>query len=370
MRAVEVRLPACRYAVTIGRGLLEQLRRLLDESMTGRDLVVVTEPVVWRQHGRALLAGLGELEPAAVLQVPSGEQAKSLAWASRLYDGLLKAGCDRKTGIVAFGGGVIGDLAGFVAATFMRGVPLVGVPTTLLAMVDSSVGGKVAVNHPLGKNVIGAFHQPVAVVADLATLDTLPTAQLAAGAVEAVKYGLLGDRELLTHCRSTPFGKWDLARVVADSVRNKAAVVALDEREAGPRRRLNLGHTLGHALEAATRYRGYLHGEAVAVGTLYAFRLSILRERASEADFEAVLELYESLGVPLAVPSVPFRRLMELMLHDKKAHQGRLLFVLPVGLGEVEEAVGLPEPLLARAYAELSARLDRIGVRPARGGKR
>ncbi|MBI3889984.1 MAG: 3-dehydroquinate synthase [Candidatus Wallbacteria bacterium] len=370
MLQVQVRLPACQYAVTIGRGLLGQTRKLLPEGLCERDLVIVTDPVVWRFHGRELLEGLGDLKAAAVLQVPSGEQAKSLGWASKLYDGLLKAGCDRKSVVLAFGGGVVGDLAGFVAATFMRGVPLVQVPTTLLAMVDSSVGGKVAVNHPLGKNVIGAFHQPAAVIADLSTLDSLPPNQLAAGAAEAVKYGFLGDQALLDHCRSTPFGDWDLARVVADSVRDKAAVVAQDERETGLRRRLNLGHTLGHALEAATRFRAYLHGEAVAVGTLYALRLSILRGRASEDDFETVRRLYESLGLPLALPAVPFRRLLELMLHDKKAHRGRLLFVLPVGLGEVEEAVGLSEETLAQAYEDLAARMGRVGVRPQKGDPR
>jgi 3-dehydroquinate synthase len=352
-RTVQVELPGCSYPVFVGHGLLARAGELLGPFLGTSSCALVSDATVWKLHSRALLAGIAPRKPVQAGILPPGERSKTLASAGKVHGALLAAGCDRRTALLAFGGGVVGDLAGFVAATYMRGIPFVQVPTTLLAMADSSVGGKVAVNHPRGKNVIGAFHQPRAVLADLDTLATLSRRELASGAVEAIKYGLLGDEELLRHCRRRPLADWDLAKVVTRSVLDKAAVVAVDERETGPRRQLNLGHTLGHALESATAYRRYLHGEAVALGTLFAMRLSVLTSRATEREFDRLLALYSSLGLPLELPPVRFGRLLELMRHDKKAAAGKLLWVLPLGAGGFEEAEDLPEPLLGRAYGEL-----------------
>ncbi len=358
MPTIRVETSPFSYPVVVGSGFLRKSRGKLPPELRNRSFVIISDETVWGLHGPGLKTGLVPGRAEAILTVTPGEGAKSMAEANRLLTAMLQAGCDRKTCVVAFGGGVVGDLAGFVAATFMRGVDLIQIPTTLLAMVDSSVGGKVAVNHRLGKNVIGAFHQPRAVLADLELLETLPSRQRTAGAVEAVKYGLLGDSRLLKHCLSRPLADWDMPRVVAASVRAKAAVVAQDEKEAGPRRRLNLGHTLGHALESATRYRRYLHGEAVALGTLYAFRLAIGLGRASESDYECVARLYRTMGVPLQLPRTPFRRLLELMRHDKKASRGRLLFIVPVGLGVVEERIDVPDRVLQEAYEDLKSRIE------------
>ncbi len=352
-RTVQVELPGCSYPVFVGHGLLARAGELLGPFLGASTCALVSDTTVWRLHSRDLLAGLAPRKPARAGTLPPGERSKTLASAGKVLGTMLAAGCDRRTALLAFGGGVVGDLAGFVAATYMRGIPFLQVPTTLLAMVDSSVGGKVAVNHPRGKNAIGAFHQPRAVLADLDTLATLPPRELSSGAVEAIKYGLLGDGELLRHCRCRPLAVWDLAKVVTRSVLDKAAVVAVDEREVGLRRTLNLGHTFGHALESATAYRRYLHGEAVALGTLFAMRLSVLTARASERDFARLLGLYAALGLPLELPSLRFGRLLELMRHDKKAAAGQLLWILPLGAGGVEEVDDLPAPLLGRAYGEL-----------------
>jgi 3-dehydroquinate synthase len=291
--------------------------------------------------------------------VPAGESSKSLAQASRLYDALVDHAADRSTLIVAVGGGVIGDLAGFLAATFARGLPLIMVPTTLLAQVDSSVGGKVGINHPGAKNLIGAFHQPIGVWIDTHTLQTLPDRELRSGLAEVVKYGVILDAELfamLEHDAGEILGRDDraLCDIVIRSCRLKTAVVVEDEQEVtGLRAVLNFGHTIGHAVEAVAGYDGrYLHGEAVAVGMVAESRLA---ERLGWIDGDVVdrlRRLLERFGLPLSAPELDPERLLDAMRRDKKNRAGRLRFVLPRSIGKVEltEAVGDNDVRAVLAY--------------------
>ena len=267
---LDVDTPSRRYTITLGDGVLDRLARLLDAADAPARRFVVSSPLIWRLHGSRLAsAGLGE-----PILVPDGERFKQLQTVSRVYDALIRANADRASTLITFGGGVIGDMAGFAAATYLRGIALVHVPTTLLAQVDSAIGGKVGVNHALGKNLIGAFHQPHAVVVDPSVLATLPRREFRAGLYEVIKYGMTSSPACSTRSPTTAavFARDPevLAAVISESCRIKAAVVAADEREAGLRRILNFGHTAGHALEAVTKYRRYRHGEAVAYGMLVA----------------------------------------------------------------------------------------------------
>ena len=270
--------------------------------------------------------------------VTDGEQAKDWRTLERVFDQLLAARCGRDTVLVALGGGVVGDLAGFAAAIYQRGIPFIQVPTTLLAQVDSSVGGKTAINHPRGKNMVGAFHQPLAVISDTATLDTLPKRELRAGLAEVIKHGLILDRSfadwldhnlaaLLARERSA------LAHAVRRSCELKAQVVAADERETGLRAILNFGHTFGHAFEAGAGYGEWLHGEAVAAGMVMAAELSARVGLLSRADAARVRALIARAGLPVAGPALSAERILELMQVDKKAVAGRIRFVLLNGIG-------------------------------------
>ncbi len=296
---------------------------------------------------QAALAGVG-IEPVMAI-LPAGESTKSLVHTARLYDELVNRKADRHTLIVALGGGVIGDLAGFVAATYARGLPLLMVPTTLLAQVDSSVGGKVGINHPGAKNIIGAFHQPVGVWIDTDTLRTLPVRELRCGMAEVVKYGVILDRALFAtveRIASDVLNGDDpgLRLVVAESCRKKAEVVGRDEREeSGLRAILNFGHTIGHAIESVAGYGGlYQHGEAVALGMIAESRLA---ERLGWIGADVVdrqVRLLERLGLPTSAPGLDAGRLIEAIGRDKKNRGGKLRFVLPRSIGEVEltDAVG------------------------------
>jgi 3-dehydroquinate synthase len=289
----------------------------------------------------AALAGIG-IEPAITI-VPAGESTKSLSHAARLYDELVSRKADRHTLVVALGGGVIGDLAGFVAATYARGLPLLMVPTTLLAQVDSSVGGKVGINHREGKNLIGAFHQPVGVWIDTDTLSTLPLRELRCGMAEVVKYGVILDAALFAtveRIASDILGRDDhaLRLVVAESCRKKADVVAGDEREeSGLRAILNFGHTIGHAIESVAGYGGrYQHGEAVALGMIAESRLA---ERLGWIGADVVdrqVRLLERLGLPTSAPGLDAGRMLAAIARDKKNRGGKLRFVLPRAIGKVE----------------------------------
>jgi 3-dehydroquinate synthase len=315
--------------------------------------VVVTDANV-RPHADAVTA---ELDAAGFrafrVFVPPGEETKSLSFAAILYDRLAEANADRNTLVVAVGGGVIGDLAGFVAATYNRGLPLLMVPTTLLAMVDSSVGGKVGINHPGGKNLIGAFHQPVGVWIDPAVLDTLPEREYLSGLAEVVKYGVILDAEFFAFLEANV--KPILARapvavshVVARSCRLKADVVEKDEREeTGLRAKLNYGHTFAHAYETVAGYGAWLHGEAVAAGMVAASRLAEKLGRIPPEVTARQVKLLAALGLPTtANPAWPADELIAVMRRDKKAVAGSLRFVLPTRLGEVELVAGVSEEVV------------------------
>lgn len=332
---ISVATPSRAYAITLADGALDQIRRLLDDLRVPARRFIVSSPVVWRLHGPRLARALADAEP---ILVPDGERFKQLQTVSRVYDALIKANADRASTIVTFGGGVIGDMAGFAAATYLRGVALVHVPTTLLAQVDSSIGGKVGVNHALGKNLIGAFYQPRGVIIDPSVLATLPRREFRAGLYEVIKYGMTSSPALfgrLTTERTAIFAREPhaLAALIAESCQIKANVVSADEHESGPRRILNFGHTAGHALEAVTRYRRYRHGEAVGYGMLVAAELSAGRGALTDQDRAALASLIASLGPLPPVADVSAGHILDAMKHDKKMVAGRLHFVLPTAIG-------------------------------------
>jgi len=345
-RRIPVGLGDRAYEVRVGDGLLdaagEHIRPFLKRGRTA----VVSDETVWGLHGERLTAALANagIEAHPVI-VPPGEQTKSFEGLADLSDRLLALELDRGDLITAFGGGVVGDLAGFAAAIYKRGIDFVQIPTTLLAQVDSSVGGKTAIDTPRGKNLVGAFHQPRLVLADLSVLGSLPDREMRAGYAEVIKYGLLGDRrffEWLEANGGAVLGREPaaLTEAVARSVEMKAGIVAEDEREQGRRALLNLGHTFGHALEAETGYgAALLHGEAVGVGTALAFRFSAAQGLCEAQDAERAVRGIAAAGLPVTladVPGHPFsaERLVSHMAQDKKAEGGRLTFILARALGE------------------------------------
>jgi len=361
--SVRVELGPRSYAIHVGRDLLRRAGELISSTLVPRDLFLITHPVVDRLHGEALRQGLAG-RSVSVLPVPAGERQKTLRRAALLYDQLLALGADRSSAIIAFGGGVIGDLAGFVAATYMRGIAYVQVPTTLLAQVDASVGGKVAVDHPQAKNLIGAFYHPRLVIADSNTMRTLSPRDYRAGVAEVVKHGVITDAHLfdwLEGNRKAVLGREPeaVAHMVRRSCEIKATVVARDERESGLRATLNFGHTIGHALESLTSYRVLRHGEAVAIGMVAAARLAYALGLFSASQAERVERLLSSLRLPTRIPRLAVDTVLSAIRLDKKAVGGVPRFVLPVAIGRVDlvsevSPTTLRETLLALgATAEL-----------------
>jgi len=353
---LEVGLGDRSYPIYVGSGLLAQAEPLIRHLAQPRVAIITNESIAPLYLG-ALEATL-ERAGVQVLTIvlPDGERFKVWDTLNRVFDRLLAARCERKTTLIALGGGVIGDLTGFAAATYLRGVPFIQIPTTLLAQVDSSVGGKTAINHPLGKNMIGAFHQPVAVIADTDTLRTLPDRELAAGLAEVIKYGIIGD---------APFFDWleanmdrllerdpeALAHAVQRSCENKARVVAIDERETGPRAMLNLGHTFGHAIEAGLGFGVWLHGEAVAAGMVLAARTSRALGHIGEDTVRRIERLIERAHLPVNPPDLGFERWLELMGHDKKVEGGKTRFILIRRLGEAYIDASVPRAVLEKVLA-------------------
>lgn len=338
MITVQVDLKERSYPIYIGGDLLGQ-HNLLAGHIAGTEVMVVTNETVAPLYLGKLLRTLEGYRCIEAI-LPDGEQYKNIEYLEQIFDALLKARFSRYCTIVALGGGVVGDMAGFAAACYQRGVPFIQIPTTLLAQVDSSVGGKTGVNHPQGKNMIGAFYQPRCVLADTGTLDTLDDKQLRAGIAEVIKYGLIRDMELFTwlemHIEQLlarePFA---LAHVIERSCRNKADVVTADEREAGLRAILNLGHTFGHAIETGLGYGTWLHGEAVAVGMAMAADLSRRLGWLSIPEVERIINLLQRAGLPILAPQeIDKARFMELMAVDKKIVDGRLRLVLLRQLGQ------------------------------------
>jgi 3-dehydroquinate synthase len=351
---IEVRAGARPYRVVIASGASRRIADLLDAAALPLRRFIVSNPTVWRLHSEAFKG----ISAHNAILIPDGERFKTLAATGRIYDALINASADRATTIIAVGGGVVGDVAGFAAATYLRGVPVVQVPTTLLAQVDSAIGGKVGVNHQLGKNLIGAFHQPSSVVIDIDLLGTLPRREFRAGLYEVVKYGVIASRELFDRvCDSLPAlfarDRAVLLPVIAASCRIKAAVVEQDERESGVRRALNFGHTVGHALEAVTRYRRFRHGEAVAYGMLAAAEVAVNRGLMPAADREALGAVIVQMGPLPPVSDLSASQILDAVTRDKKVIAGRLHFVLPGQIGTTTVATDVTREELSSALAAI-----------------
>ncbi|MCC5812801.1 MAG: 3-dehydroquinate synthase [Ectothiorhodospiraceae bacterium] len=337
-QTLNVDLGSRSYPIHIGPGLIDQ-GELIRPLLRGRSALIVTNETVAPLYLERLQRALGADIRQDTVTLPDGEGHKNLVTCMSIYNRLLEHRHDRKTVLIALGGGVVGDLTGFVAATYQRGVDFIQVPTTLLAQVDSSVGGKTGVNHPMGKNMIGAFHQPRLVLADTDTLATLPERELAAGIAEIIKYGLIRDADFFTWLEThmdALLGREPeaLAHAIRVSCQTKADVVAADETEQGIRAILNLGHTFGHAIETATGYDSWLHGEAVGTGMLMAAWLSHALGWLETRDYERVESLIYRAGLPPRPPATMTpEQFLELMAVDKKAEGGRLRLVLQQGIG-------------------------------------
>jgi 3-dehydroquinate synthase len=359
VREVIVHLGARSYTVRIGPGLLDTAGPECARLRLGRRAAIVSQRAV-AVHAARVTESLRRagFEPV-VLDVPEGEEAKSLREAERLWDGFLAHGLDRGSPVVAVGGGVVGDLAGFAAAAFMRGIPVVQVPTTLLAQVDASIGGKVAVNHPRGKNLIGAFHQPRLVLIDPEALRTLPEREYRSGLAEIVKTGAVLDADLFASLEAglDALRRRDanlLEAVVASCCTAKARIVEQDEREeTGLRMMLNYGHTVGHALEVLSGYRGWLHGEAVAIGMTAAGRLAVRLGLTDAGTAQRQESLLEGVGLPTRFTGVDPRAVTDALRHDKKARDGRVPFVLLRALGRGEIFHDVPMDAVLEVLREI-----------------
>jgi 3-dehydroquinate synthase len=327
------------YPVVIGAGALAGLGDLLAERGIDRQRLVVSSPPIWRLQGQRLRGAAAPSERPAL--IPDGERAKTLASVTRIYEACVRRTLDRSAAIVAFGGGVVGDVAGFAAATYLRGIALIQLPTTLLAQVDSAIGGKVGVNLAAGKNLVGAFHPPSLVVCDPEVLGTLARREFRSGLYEVVKYGVIRSRALFDRVATSLAAIFNhdaaiLTPLVADCCRIKADVVMADERESGPRRVLNFGHTVGHALEAVTAYRRFRHGEAIGYGMLAAARVSASRGLLADDEFGQLETLIRHMGPLPPVADLKIADALDVIGHDKKVVDGRLHFVLAKGIGATE----------------------------------
>jgi 3-dehydroquinate synthase len=356
---IELKTGSAVSTILIGEGLADGAASILDEHNLGAKRFVVSSSVIWRFHGEQMRRGLESGEP---ILISDGERYKNLQSVSRIYEALIRGGADRGSVLVGVGGGVIGDTAGFAAATYLRGISLVHVPTTLLAQVDSAIGGKVGVNHALGKNLIGAFHQPAVVLVDPTLLRTLPRREFRSGLYEVVKYGMIASRDLfdrVAHHTKAIFSRDPsvLAPAIVESCRIKADVVSKDERESGLRRTLNYGHTIGHALEAVTKYRRFRHGEAIAYGMLGAADLAVTRGALAERERQGLLQLITQLGPLPSVADLRAADVLDAIKRDKKVVHGRLHFVIAIEIGATMTVEDVTED-------ELRAVLRRLGLQP------
>ncbi|ASK26840.1 3-dehydroquinate synthase [Neisseria chenwenguii] len=340
LHTLTVQPPSHAYPIFIGQNLLDSAHELLKPHLSKKAAVITNEtvaPLYLEKFQTALdQAGI----PHFSIVLPDGEEYKNWQTLNLIFDSLMQNRAERKTTLIALGGGVIGDMVGFAAATYQRGTPFIQVPTTLLSQVDSSVGGKTAINHPLGKNMIGAFYQPQAVLADLTVLQTLPARELSAGMAEVVKYGALGDAAFFAWLEQNMTGLMaqqpeKLAQAVYHCCKMKADIVSQDETEQGIRAWLNLGHTFGHAIEAEMGYGNWLHGEAVAAGTVLAARLSEQFGKTTAADTQRIAALLQAARLPAAPPQFTFEKWLEHMSHDKKVESSVMRFI---GLNRIGEA--------------------------------
>jgi 3-dehydroquinate synthase len=362
MKTLHVDLASRSYPIYIGTDLLEQKALFEPHLKSSTTVFIVSNTTVAPLYAKTLMNTLSQLgKTVRLLELPDGESFKDWQHLQLIFDELLAHGADRQSMIVALGGGVVGDMAGFGAASFMRGIRFIQVPTTLLAQVDSSVGGKTGINHPLGKNMIGAFHQPVAVIADLNTLGTLPPRELSAGLAEVIKHGAIADADFLNWIEANTGALLAcdtdaMAHAVLRSCEIKSAVVSADEREGGIRATLNFGHTFGHAIESGLGYGEWLHGEAVGCGMVMAADLSARLGQISQVDAQRLKRIIASMHLPIAPPRLGSQRFMELMQVDKKTEAGQIRYITLGSIGaariqQVPDATVI-ETLIATGAAE------------------
>ncbi|MGM0651277.1 MAG: 3-dehydroquinate synthase [Bacillota bacterium] len=337
---IKVKSSGFTYRAIIEKGSLANIGRAARLLLPAGNALLVSDSNVFSLYGRQVIKALeSEKWQVNSIQVQPGEQVKNLDNASRLYDAAVDAGLDRNSPVIALGGGVVGDLSGFVASTYLRGIPLIMIPTSLLAQVDSSVGGKVAVNHPRGKNLIGSIYPPCLVVIDPVVLETLPRRELYAGLAEVIKYGVIGNGDFFYWLENNmdkllSGDNSSLEKAIAESVRAKARVVQADEYENDYRRVLNFGHTIGHALEAATNYSYYLHGEAVLVGMAAVVNLALQKGLIQKAEAERITALLKKMNFKKAPMDLTAEKVIDKLRQDKKRRQDDLIFVLPTGIGQ------------------------------------
>lgn len=362
VRTVTVNLGKKSYPIYIGENILHEIGVYVKGLGVGPKLMVVTNPTVRSLYGQVVTESLINAGFEVFLgEVPDGEEYKSMDSAQHLYDIAFENNLDRSSAIIALGGGVIGDLAGFVASTYMRGVPFIQVPTTLLAQVDSSVGGKVAVNHPKGKNIIGAFYQPRMVFADIKTLSTLAEREFRAGMAEVIKYGVIWDSEFFDYLEKhyqdiTSLNSKSVIHIVEKSCSIKAHVVEQDETEESVRAILNYGHTFGHAFEALTKYKKYVHGEAVAIGMVTAADVSVGLDMLGSGDRDRIEKLVSVYGLPVKYEELNIDDIIKSMGHDKKVKAGKVRYILPEEIGKVSIVSDVPHQTLAEVLALRSDR--------------
>ena len=339
MQTLHIQLENRSYPIYIGEGLLSQIK-LIEPHLKQKHVAIVTNTTVVPLYLDPLLTLLKQHGIKAFpIILPDGESYKNQETLNLIYDALLKEKCERTTTLIALGGGVIGDMTGYAAATYLRGIPFIQIPTTLLSQVDSSVGGKTGINHPLGKNMIGAFYQPQCVIADIETLKTLPQREFSAGMAEVIKYGLIRDEPFFDWIEKNIEGLIKLnpsllIEAIQRSCQNKADVVEMDEYESGVRATLNLGHTFGHAIENAVGYGVWLHGEAVASGMVMAAYLSKLMGWLKDSEFNRIVKLLKEAKLPIDPPKISEDKYMELMSMDKKVIDGKIRLVLQKGIGD------------------------------------
>ena len=364
---IVVRTKSTRYPVIAGYGVLRDASRLIGKLPPPSATFLLSSPRVWRFHGRAMIRSFPGAARRPTL-FDDRESAKNLATVESVCRQLVRAGADRRALLIAIGGGVVGDVAGFVAASYLRGVRLVHVPTTLVAQVDSSIGGKTGVNLPEGKNLVGAFYQPELALADLEVLRTLPPREFRSGLYEVIKYGVIGDPRLFRILERDlesllARDSASLPSVISRCIAAKARIVSRDERESGPRELLNFGHTFGHALESLTRYRVFLHGEAVAWGMIAASLLALVAHYLRPEDAARVIRVTRRVGSLPPLPKANAAELLRAMRSDKKTRKRQLRFVLPRAIGRCEFGVPVDDSLVAAVWRELS----RAYATPSRG---
>ncbi len=359
MRKINVDLSERSYNIIVDTDCLERLSQHLQDMGVQSPVAVITDPNVRPLYSEIVVNAVRSAGyEVGVLEIPGGEICKNLDTVAKLYDGMVELRLERKSGVIALGGGLVGDIAGFVAATYLRGIPFIQVPTTLLAQVDASVGGKVAVDHPKGKNLIGAFWQPRLVFIDTSTLNTLPHRELLSGMAEVIKHGVIGEPPLFAFVedrlddllKPSPAAYTEL---VPRNCRFKARVVEQDERESGLRAILNFGHTIGHAIESLTNYTGCLHGEAVAWGMLGETIVAIELGLAKQELYDRLWQLIQRAGYPMNIPKLDSQKMIDAMFLDKKVKDGEIRMVLPESIGQVIERPVKDIGIIKKAWKKL-----------------